>query len=80
MLLNVKKNRFCKGCYDRKAQAASAQSFTIWQQTTIEITRRDHSALYYCVFVPFIHGCCPSRAPSGVTDGGAGVRAAPMAY
>jgi len=31
-------------CCNRKARAASAQSFTLWQQATIEITRRDHSS------------------------------------
>jgi len=30
------------GCYDRKARKASAQSFTLLQQATIEITRHDH--------------------------------------
>jgi len=30
-------------CYDRKTRAASAQSFTLWQQATIEITCRAHS-------------------------------------
>jgi len=30
-------------CCDRKARAASAQSFTLWQQATIEIMRHDHS-------------------------------------
>jgi len=28
-----------------KARAACAQSFTLWQQATIEITRRDHSMM-----------------------------------
>jgi len=32
-------------CCDRKARAASAQSFTLRQQATIEITRRDHSII-----------------------------------
>jgi len=32
-------------CCDRKARAASAQSFTLWQQATIEITPRDHSVI-----------------------------------
>jgi len=32
-------------CCDRKAQAACALSFTLWQQATIEITRRDHSII-----------------------------------
>ena len=32
-------------CYDRTTRAASAQSFTLWQQATIEITRRDHSII-----------------------------------
>jgi len=31
-------------CYDRKAHAACAQSLTLWQQATIEITCRDHSS------------------------------------
>jgi len=34
-------------CYDRKARTASAQSFTLWQQATIEITRRDHSRCHH---------------------------------
>jgi len=38
-LQKVKTFEFC----DRKARVASAQSFTLWQQATIEITRRDHS-------------------------------------
>ena len=45
-------------CCDRKARAASAQSFTLWQQATIEITRRVH---FYCVFAPHIFGCYFSR-------------------
>jgi len=32
-------------CCDQKAQAASAQSFTLWQQATIEITCHDHSII-----------------------------------
>jgi len=32
-------------CCDRKARAASAQSFILWQQATTEITRRDHSII-----------------------------------
>jgi len=32
-------------CCDRKARAASALSFTVWQQATIEITRHDHSVI-----------------------------------
>ena len=34
-------------CCHRKAWAASAQSFTLWQQTTMEITRRDHSIIAF---------------------------------
>jgi len=30
-------------CCDRKSQTACAQSFALWQQAAIEITRRDHS-------------------------------------
>jgi len=32
-------------CCDRKARAARAQSFALWQQATIKITRRDHSVV-----------------------------------
>ena len=31
-------------CCDRKARAACAQSFTLWQQATIEIMRHNHSS------------------------------------
>ena len=34
-----------KDCCDRKARAACAKSFTLWQQATIEFTRRDHSII-----------------------------------
>ena len=32
-------------CCDRKSRAACAQSFALWQQATVEITRRDHSII-----------------------------------
>jgi len=32
-------------CCDRKSRAVSAQSFALWQQTTVEFTRRDHSII-----------------------------------
>jgi len=32
-------------CCNRKSRAACAQSSTLWQQATIEITRRDHSII-----------------------------------
>jgi len=32
-------------CCDRKARVASAQSFTLWQQATIEFTCHDHSII-----------------------------------
>ena len=32
-----------KYCCDRKSRAACAQSFTLWQQATIEFTCHDHS-------------------------------------
>ena len=35
-------------CRDRKARAASAQSFTLWQQATIEITCHDRS-IFACL-------------------------------
>jgi len=48
-------------CCDLKTRAPSGQSFTLWQQATIEITWRDHSI---CLFAPHIYGCyssCTSR-------------------
>ena len=41
-------------CCDRKARAACAQSFTLWQQATTEITRHDHSIIAW--FAP--HTLC----------------------
>ena len=44
-------------CCDHKAWTASAQSFTLWQQAVIKITRRDHPIIacsrhtYLCVAV-----------------------------
>ena len=32
-------------CCDRKSRTACAQSFALWQQATIEITRQDHSII-----------------------------------
>jgi len=46
-------------CCDRKARAACAESFALWQQATIEIMRRNHSL--FCLFSPRIYGCCSSR-------------------
>ena len=40
----MSKLQFVK-CCDRKVQAASAQSFTLWRQATIEITCHDHSII-----------------------------------
>ena len=34
-------------CCDRKARAASAQSFTLWHQTATEIIPRDHSRRHH---------------------------------
>jgi len=42
---------------DRKAQAVSAQSFTLWQQATIEITRWDHSIIACWHHIYIIYGC-----------------------
>ena len=47
-------------CWDRKARAACAQSFALWQQATTEFTRHDHSIIscshhiYMVVFFPHI--------------------------
>ena len=42
-VLSMRKTEKNVLCCDRKARAASSQSFTLWQQTTIEITRHAHS-------------------------------------
>jgi len=47
-------------CCDRRAQAACAQSFTLRQEVTTEITWQDHS-IKYCLFAPHIYGLCSSR-------------------
>ena len=53
-------------CCDQKARTASAQSFTMWQQAIIEITRRDHSIIacsrhiYLCVAF-CAHPICDNR-------------------
>jgi len=44
----LRKNRVTIG----KTRAAYAQSFALWQQATIDFTRRDHS---YCLFAPCIY-------------------------
>ena len=41
-------------------RAASTQSFTPWQQATIEGDHKPQS-FYYCLFAPHIHGCCSSH-------------------
>ena len=50
-------------CYDRKSQAACAQSFALWQQATMEIMRRKHSIiacshhvyiLFFFAHIPFV--------------------------
>jgi len=35
----------CWFCCDRKARAASAQSFTLWRRATMEITFHDRSII-----------------------------------
>ena len=61
-------------CCDRKSRAAYAQSFALWQQATIEITRHDHSPRTLVVtlaFEPYCDGsdCLAllrSESPSGM--------------
>ena len=55
-------------CCDRKSRAACAQSFTLWQQATIEITRCDHSII---ACPRHLYRCCSSRTSrSGAQPGG----------
>jgi len=42
-IMKFEGNCFC-WCCDRKDKAASARSFTLWQQPTIEISPRVHSS------------------------------------
>ena len=55
--LHSSKRHVALHCRDRKARAASAQSFALWQQATIEITQRDHSFIacsrHMCIWVLF---------------------------
>jgi len=44
---------------DRKARAPSAQSFTLWQQATLEIMRRNHSSIACLHHI--IYAYCYSR-------------------
>jgi len=48
---HVKDKEVYSFCCDQKTRGPSAQSFTLWQQATIEITRRDHS---YLLFAPHV--------------------------
>jgi len=60
-------------CCDRKSRAAHAQSFTLWQQATIEFTCHDHSItacsrqIYVVLFlahIPFVVNCAFSATPT----------------
>ena len=46
-------------CCDQKSRVACAQSFALWQQATVEITRQDHSIIacsrHIYVFLFFAH-------------------------
>jgi len=61
VILTRKSRAEPNGSCDRKARAASAQSFALWQQTTIEITCHDHSGIacsrhiYYIWVSSFVH-------------------------
>jgi len=48
-------------CCDQKTQEAIVQSFTLWQQATIEITWRDHSIIACSCHIYSIYGCYSSR-------------------
>jgi len=51
-------------CCDRKARAACEQSFTLRQQATIEIMRRNHSIIACLRHIHiYIYGCCSSLTP-----------------
>ena len=70
--LNLDYSKFpIKQCCDRKARAACAQSFTLWQQATIEFMRRNHSIIacsrhiYMVLFfthIPFVVNRAEHRA------------------
>jgi len=49
-------------CCDRKARVACAQSFALWQQSTIEIMRRNHSFIacsrHIYIVVLRVHPVC----------------------
>ena len=60
--------KICWRCCDRKARAACAQSFTLWQQATIDITYHDHS-LIACsrhIYMGVVLHAHPVRAESHI--------------
>ena len=66
-------------CCDRKARAASAQSFALRQQATIEITRRDHSiiACSYHIYMGVVLRAYPVRGESHIQRNASGEVATP---
>jgi len=63
------------GCCDRKAQAASTQTFALWQQATTETIHHDHSIIacschayrvFLLVHIPSVVNHAFQRNPSGV--------------
>jgi len=51
-------------CCDWKGRAASAQSFTLWNQTTIKILRRSHFISAYLRHMGVVHHAHPVRGES----------------
>jgi len=64
----IKTSRTCCYCCDRKAWAACAQSFALWQQATIEFTCHDHSvvACSYYIHVGVVLLAHPVRGESRI--------------
>ena len=60
--MNFKLSCFSWYCCDQKTQAVFAQSFTLWQQATMDITCHDHSIIA-CSHHIYTCGCYSSRTP-----------------
>jgi len=71
----------CCWCCDRKVRAASAQSFTLWQQARIKIMRRSHSIIACScnIYMAIVLRAHPVRGESHIQRNASGEVATPVA-
>jgi len=80
--INIDLKQICCSCCNRKARAASVQSFTLWQQVTMDITRRDHCiiACSHHVYMGVVLRTHPVRGESHIQRQRRGCNAAIPAH